>query len=97
MRAFGFGLVLVSFTAACSSSSSSGNGSACTTPAPPSAAAIATSDSGAADGGVALAANGDVGDPGGGGLYLTASGEALAVTGYDFPPANADATFLVDG
>ena len=38
-----------------------------------------------------------VADPGAGGLYLTASGEALAVTGYDFPPATADDTFLVDG
>ncbi len=37
------------------------------------------------------------GDPGPGGLYLTASGEALAVTGYDFPPASGDDTFLVDG
>ncbi|HVW27874.1 MAG TPA: hypothetical protein VHC69_21055 [Polyangiaceae bacterium] len=36
-------------------------------------------------------------DPGPGGLYLTASGEALAVTGYDFPPATPDDTFLVDG
>ena len=37
------------------------------------------------------------GDPGPGGMYLTASGEALAVTGYDFPPATGDDTFLVDG
>ncbi len=37
------------------------------------------------------------GDPGPGGLYLTASGEALAVTGYAFPPASPDDTFLVDG
>src|SRR5215475_4558439 len=36
-------------------------------------------------------------DPGPGGLYLTASGEALAVTGYPFPPASKDDTFLVDG
>ncbi|HEX3696207.1 MAG TPA: hypothetical protein VH374_12560, partial [Polyangia bacterium] len=36
-------------------------------------------------------------DPGPGGIYLTASGEALAVTGYDFPPASGDDTFLVDG
>ena len=38
-----------------------------------------------------------VSDPGPGSLYLTASGESLAVTGYDFPPATADDTFLVDG
>jgi hypothetical protein len=38
-----------------------------------------------------------VADPGPGGLYLTASGESLAVTGYDFPPATPDDTFLVDG
>ncbi len=37
------------------------------------------------------------GDPGPGGLYLTASCEALAVTGYAFPPASPDDTFLVDG
>lgn len=37
------------------------------------------------------------GDPGPGGLYLTASGESLAVTGYGFPPASGDDTFLVDG
>ncbi len=36
-------------------------------------------------------------DPGPGGLYLTASGESLAVTGYGFPPATPDDTFLVDG
>jgi hypothetical protein len=36
-------------------------------------------------------------DPGPGGLYLTASGEALAVTGYEFPPSSPDQTFLVDG
>ena len=38
-----------------------------------------------------------MGDPGPGGMYLTASGEALAVTGYNFPPENGDDTFLVDG
>lgn len=37
------------------------------------------------------------GDPGPGGLYLSASGEATAVTGYDFPPASGNDTFLVDG
>ena len=42
-------------------------------------------------------ANGVVSDPGPGSLFLTASGESLAVTGYDFPPATADDTFLVDG
>lgn len=46
-----------------------------------------------ADGGRAAS----IADPGAGGLYLTASGEALAVTGYPFPPATADDTFLVDG
>jgi hypothetical protein len=40
---------------------------------------------------------GVVSDPGPGSLYLTASGESLAVTGYDFPPATPDDTFLVDG
>jgi hypothetical protein len=40
---------------------------------------------------------GAVTDPGPGGLYLTASGESLAVTGYDFPPATPNDTFLVDG
>jgi hypothetical protein len=40
---------------------------------------------------------GTVADPGPGGLYLTTSGESLAVTGYDFPPATPDDTFLVDG
>ena len=40
---------------------------------------------------------GAVTDPGPGGLYLTASGESLAVTGYAFPPATPDDTFLVDG
>lgn len=40
---------------------------------------------------------GSVVDPGAGGLYLTASAEALAVTGYDFPPTTVDDTFLVDG
>ncbi|HVZ37273.1 MAG TPA: hypothetical protein VG963_32855, partial [Polyangiaceae bacterium] len=47
--------------------------------------------------GAAGNSGGAVSDPGPGGLYLTASGEALAVTGYDFPPASADDTFLVDG
>ncbi len=51
----------------------------------------------ASDGGLALVPNGDQPDPGAGALYLTASGEALAVTGYDFPPASPDDTFLVDG
>ncbi len=41
--------------------------------------------------------NGAATDPGPGGLYLTASGEALAVTGYNFPPGPDDDTFLVDG
>ena len=39
----------------------------------------------------------DVKDPGPGGLFLTASGESLAVTGYDFPPTTPDDTVLVDG
>jgi len=49
------------------------------------------------DGGTSDSGSGASVDPGPGGLYLTASGEALAVTGYDFPPASADDTFLVDG
>ena len=48
-------------------------------------------------GGDAQTMNVTTGDPGPGGLYLTASGEATAVTGYPFPPASADDTFLVDG
>lgn len=50
-----------------------------------------------AEAGAPLVPNGSVPDPGPGGLYLTASGEPFAVTGYDFPPASQDATFLVDG
>jgi hypothetical protein len=49
------------------------------------------------DGGLQLAVNGEQADPGPGALYITASGEALAVTGYAFPPTSADDTFLVDG
>jgi hypothetical protein len=37
------------------------------------------------------------GDPGSGGVRFTASGEALAVHGYAFPPASADAPAFVDG
>jgi hypothetical protein len=37
------------------------------------------------------------GDPGPGGLYLTASGEATALIGYDFPLASGDGVFMVDG
>ncbi|MFT3695492.1 MAG: hypothetical protein QM831_20320 [Kofleriaceae bacterium] len=36
-------------------------------------------------------------DPGGEGLYITASGEAFAKDGYPFPPTDADAVFFVDG
>lgn len=36
-------------------------------------------------------------DPGSGGILFAASGEVLALTGYDFPPANADAPAFVDG
>lgn len=37
------------------------------------------------------------GDPGPGGIRFTASGEALATTGYAFPPAGADDVAFVDG
>jgi hypothetical protein len=37
------------------------------------------------------------GDPGPGGLRFAASGETLALTGYPFPPASADAVAFVDG
>src|SRR5271170_3757138 len=36
-------------------------------------------------------------DPGAGALLLTTSGETLAVTGFPFPPADVNATFMVDG
>jgi hypothetical protein len=36
-------------------------------------------------------------DPGPGGVLFTASGEALAMTGYPFPPAQAGDTVFVDG
>ena len=36
-------------------------------------------------------------DPGPGGILLTASGEALALTGYTFPPATAGDPAFVDG
>ena len=73
-------------TAGCSSSSNNNNPS-------PGLDAGSGGDTGAGgdSGGAAVT------DPGPGGLYLTASGEALAVTGYDFPPATPDDTFLVDG
>lgn len=37
------------------------------------------------------------GDPGAGGVRFAASGEALALTGYSFPPASADDPAFVDG
>lgn len=36
-------------------------------------------------------------DPGAKGILFTVSGETLANTGYDFPPAGDDAVFFVDG
>jgi hypothetical protein len=36
-------------------------------------------------------------DPGGGGIVFAASGEVLALTGYDFPPAQPDNAAFVDG
>ncbi|HVR61805.1 MAG TPA: hypothetical protein VMU50_07880, partial [Polyangia bacterium] len=36
-------------------------------------------------------------DPGPGGVLFAASGEVLALTGYSFPPASADAPAFVDG
>ena len=36
-------------------------------------------------------------DPGPGGVLFAASGEVLALTGYAFPPATADAAAFVDG
>ena len=36
-------------------------------------------------------------DPGGGGVLFTVSGEALALTGYPFPPANPGDPAFVDG
>lgn len=36
-------------------------------------------------------------DPGPGGILFAASGEVLALVGYDFPPASADAAAFVDG
>jgi len=36
-------------------------------------------------------------DPGPGGVLFAASGEVLALTGYDFPPSPADAPAFVDG
>ena len=36
-------------------------------------------------------------DPGPGGILFAASGEVLALDGYDFPPASADAATFVDG
>jgi len=36
-------------------------------------------------------------DPGGGGVLFAASGEALALTGYRFPPASPDDVAFVDG
>ncbi|HWZ92953.1 MAG TPA: hypothetical protein VNW92_29005 [Polyangiaceae bacterium] len=71
--------------AACSSSSSPG-----TSPGIGGSGGSSGSSSAGGSGNV-------VTDPGSGSLYLTASGESLAVTGYDFPPATADDTFLVDG
>ncbi|MFI5300726.1 MAG: hypothetical protein ACHREM_21805, partial [Polyangiales bacterium] len=58
-------------------------------------------DSGPSDGGseggtATLAPAPPATDPGKG-LWLTASGESLAVTGYGFPPASANDTFMIDG
>lgn len=36
-------------------------------------------------------------DPGGGGIRFVASGEALALTGYPFPPSSGDDVVFVDG
>ena len=36
-------------------------------------------------------------DPGAGGIWITASGEVLALGGYPFPPTSADAVAFVDG
>ena len=60
----------------------------------------ACSSSGASDGGDDGGASGvftTPADPGPGGLLFAASGEVLALTGYDFPPNPADAPAFVDG
>jgi hypothetical protein len=51
------------------------------------------------DGGVATSTTEDLGpgDPGAGGVRFTASGEVLALSGYDFPPAASDQPVFVDG
>jgi hypothetical protein len=36
-------------------------------------------------------------DPGPGGIFITASGEAFSKNGYDFPPTDPDAVVFVDG
>ncbi len=50
-----------------------------------------------ADGGRGLLAFTPPGDPGGGGVLFSASGEALALTGYTFPPAQDGDPAFVDG
>jgi hypothetical protein len=50
-----------------------------------------------ADGGTGLLAFMPPHDPGGAGVLFTASGEALALTGYAFPPTQDGATAFVDG
>ncbi len=49
------------------------------------------------DAGGALKAFSAPTDPGPGGILFAASGEVLALTGYDFPPASADDAAFVDG
>jgi hypothetical protein len=66
-----------------------------------------TNTGGSGDSGGAGAAGSDAGgglkafsapaDPGPGGILFAASGEALALNGYDFPPASANAAAFVDG
>jgi hypothetical protein len=49
------------------------------------------------DGGVALRPFVAPGNPGKGGVLFTASGESLAQSGYEFPPASADDAQIYDG
>lgn len=52
---------------------------------------------GSSGGGSTITTGDGPGDPGPGGLRFTASGEALARTGYAFPPASEDDVVFVDG
>lgn len=59
--------------------------------------AAGTGDAGTSSGSSTLAPFTPPGDPGPGGILFAASGEVLALTGYQFPPANAGDPAFVDG